>query len=170
MPETSRAASPATSFAARVNSSFPWRAVLIAGLAVGSLDGLDGAVFFFLTAGLVPFQVFRFIASGMLGAAAFDGGLLTVALGGAIHYALSFLFAAIFLLAYRASDVVRRHWISTGLAYGVGVWAFMTFVALPMSAVQPAPFSWLAIANGAIGHALTVGLTSAWVARRFVSR
>jgi hypothetical protein len=170
MSHISNATSPATSSAARVNTSFPWRAVLIAGLAVGSLDGLEGAVFYFVTAGLVPFQVFRFIASGMLGASAFDGGLLTVALGGTIHYALSFLFAAIFLLAYRTNSTVRQHWISIGLAYGVGVWAFMTFVALPMSAVQPSPFSWLAIANGAIGHALTVGLTSAWIARKYLSR
>lgn len=147
-------------------SPFPWRTLGLATIAVGALDGLDGAVYQYVSNGLTPFTVFRYIASGLLGASAFHGGLGTVALGGAIHFALSAFFAALFLVLYRARAVVRTNWVASGLAFGAAVWALMTFVVLPQSGVAPSTPTVADILNGVIGHSLTVGLASAWIARR----
>jgi len=91
------------------------------------------------------------------------------------HFSLAFGFAGAFVVAYRRSGVIRRHWVLTGLAYGIAVWGLMTFVVLPLSAVgfPPSAIGSAAtqigdLVNGAIGHAITVGLASAWVARRWL--
>jgi hypothetical protein len=52
-----------------------WRVAAIAGVVVGALDGAGGAVYYYRAHGLNPLQVFRYIASGSLGAAAYQNGL-----------------------------------------------------------------------------------------------
>jgi hypothetical protein len=46
------------------------------------------------------------------------------------------------------------------------VWAIMNLLVLPRSAIPQAPLTALAVIHGVIGHALFVGLTSAYVVRR----
>lgn len=147
----------------------------IAGLVVGALDGADGAVYYYLAHGVNPLQVFQYIASGALGAAAYQSGLTAAALGAVAHFSLAFGFAGAFVVAYLHSAAIRRHWVVTGLAYGIAVWVLMTFVVLPLSAVvfPPSAIGHAATpigdqVNGAIGHAITVGLASAYVARRWL--
>ena len=57
-----------------------WQAILIGGLAIGSLDGVAATI----NAGLhgVGFtRLWQFVASGLLGRASFEGGAGTAALG-----------------------------------------------------------------------------------------
>jgi hypothetical protein len=56
------------------------KAILWGGLVAGVLDAVDGVVAFG-TKGLNPIQVLQYIASGLLGASSFNGGLGTAALG-----------------------------------------------------------------------------------------
>ena len=142
------------------------RAIAIGGAVVGALDAADGVVIAGLTAGLNPIQVLQWIASGMLGPSAFGGGLATAGLGALLHFALAFGFTAAFVMAWTKIEAIRGNWVAYGLAWGVAVWAFMNLLVLPMSQVAPAPLTALGIANGVVGHALTVGLAAAYVARR----
>jgi hypothetical protein len=140
------------------------RIVGIAGLAVGVLDALDGVAYFGITAGLNPIQVLQFIASGALGPAAFAGGLAAAALGAVIHFAIAYTAVAIYALVHARFEWARTHWVAGGLAFGLSVWAFMNLVVVPLSAIGQVPTLGAAI-HGIIGHALTVGLTSAYVFR-----
>ena len=56
------------------------RAILYATLVVGVLDATDGVVFLGLH-GQNPIQVLQYIASSLLGARSFSGGLATAGLG-----------------------------------------------------------------------------------------
>jgi hypothetical protein len=49
-------------------------------LVVGALDAIDAVVFFGLR-GVTPIRIAHSIAAGLLGRAAFQGGLATAALG-----------------------------------------------------------------------------------------
>jgi hypothetical protein len=149
----------------RGSSSQLAKAVAIAGVAVGVLDALDGVAFFGITAHKNPIQVLQFIASGALGPSAYSGGLATAGLGALLHFGIAYVAAAVYLIAYRRSALVRAHWVGTGLAFGVGVWAVMNLVVVPLSAIGQFPDA-AGVVHGVIGHALTVGLTSAYVARR----
>jgi len=142
----------------------------LATLVAGTLDALDGVVFFGLH-GLNPIQVLQYIASGLLGAAAFGGGLATAGLGALIHYVIAFVVAAIYLLAVRLLAVrsipaLRSRWVVAGLLYGAAVYLVMTYGVLPHSAVAPSPVTLAAFANGILGHALFVGLPITRILRK----
>lgn len=161
----------ASTLAASTNSMYSLaRAIAIGGAVVGALDAIDGVVFFALTAGMNPLQVLQYIASGALGTSAFAGGLATVALGTLIHFALAYGFTTTFVVAWSRVDAIRKHGTVVGLAWGVGVWAFMNLLVLPLSHVPPSPFTVLSVVHGIIGHAFFVGLAAAVVAGRVLGQ
>ena len=143
----------------------------LAGLGVTLADATDGIVYFGATAGLNPIGVLQYIASGLLGNAAFANafattGLVNAAIGLAIHVFLSYGFTAVLFAALSASNALRRAWIPTGLVWGALVNLFMTFVALPHSNVAHASLTAVAFFHGIIGHALFVGLLPAFIIAR----
>jgi hypothetical protein len=140
--------------------SFP-RALIYATLVAGALDATDGVVFFGLH-GLNPIQVLQYIASGLLGARSFGGGLITAGLGVLVHFAIALVVAAIYLAASRRISALRSQWVLFGLLYGAAVWAVMNLAILPLTAVAPSPITTAALLNGVIGHALFVGLPIAF--------
>ena len=105
------------------------RAVLTGGLVVGVLDGLDAVIFFGLR-GVRPIRVFQAIASGLLGRAAFTGGLSTALLGVLLHFTIATIIAGVYVAASRKLDVLRRQPIAAGMAYGVVAWLVMNYVVI----------------------------------------
>ena len=148
-----------------VPRAFP--VIVWGGLLAGALDATDGVVAYGFE-GLNPIQVLQFIASGAFGAASFQGGLLTAGAGVLFHFFIAFSVATVFYLACRLVPQVARYYIPSGLAYGAGVFSFMNYVVLPLTAVAPSAFSLPMFLNGVIGHAVFVGLTIAWFAYRSV--
>lgn len=150
---------------ANTNVTLPLtKSLLYATLVCGALDATDGVVFFGLR-GFNPIQVLQYIASGLLGARSFRGGLATAGLGVVVHFAIALVVAAIYILASRKLPVLRTQAVSIGLLYGAAVYLTMTYVVLPMSAVAPTAFSIAALLNGLIGHALFIGLPVALFAK-----
>jgi uncharacterized membrane protein YagU involved in acid resistance len=147
-------------------ASLPFfRALLYGTLLAGALDATDGVIFFGLH-GLNPIQVLQYIASGLLGARSFSGGLATAGLGVLVHFAIALVVAAIYLLASRRIPVLRSQWVLFGLLYGAAVWAVMNLAILPLTAVAPSSITVAALLNGVIGHALFVGLPIAFFAKK----
>jgi len=141
------------------------RAILYATLVVGVLDASDGVVFLGLQ-GTNPIQVLQYIASSLLGTRSFSGGLASAGLGLVVHFAVSLVVAAIYILASRRVAVLRTQWVLFGLLYGAAVWTTMNLVVLPFTAVVHGPLTTAAVVNGLIGHALFVGLPSAFFAKK----
>lgn len=153
--------------AATPSPSSPIRAILLGGLVAGLLDATDGVVAFFLAFRMNPIQVLQYIASGLLGQAAFGGGLATALVGLLVHFAIAFSVAAVFALASSRWSVLIARAVPAGLAYGAGVYLIMNFGVLPfLSRVAPGWPTLPLLLNGLIGHALFVGLPIALVARR----
>ncbi len=148
-------------------SSSVRKAILVGGLAAGVLDAVDAVVAFKLVLGLGPIPIYQFVASGMLGPRAFSGGIATAALGLAIHFLIAFTAAAVFALASGQMQRLRESFIVAGLAYGVAVYAFMSYLVIPLSAIPPSPFSVPLFLNGVIGHALLVGLPISYFTYRY---
>ncbi len=129
------------------------RAIVYATLLAGALDATDGVIFFGFK-GLNPIQVLQFIASGVLGAASFKGGLATASVGVLVHFAIAAVVAAIYILASQRISALRSRSVPLGLLYGAAVWAVMNLAVLPLTAVAPSPITTAALLNGIIGHAL----------------
>ena len=141
------------------------RAILYATLVVGVLDATDGVVFLGLH-GQNPIQVLQYIASSLLGARSFSGGLASAGLGLVLHFAVSLVVATIYILVSRRIAVLRAKWVLLGLLYGAAVWAVMNLVVLPLTAVAHGPITTAALVNGLMSHALFVGLPSAFFAKK----
>lgn len=139
--------------------------IVLGGLLAGTLDAMDGVVAFGFN-GMNPIQVLQYIASGLLGAPSFQGGLKTAALGAVLHYFIAFAVAAIYYAASLKLPVLHSRPVKWGLTYGVAVFLVMNYVVLPLSAVPKSPFSLALLLNGVVGHAVFVGLAIAWFAHR----
>lgn len=140
-------------------------AILYATLFVGVLDAADGVIFLGLH-GQNPIQVLQYIASSLLNAQSFSGGLASAALGLVLHFVIALIVATIYILASQRIALLRRQWVLLGLLYGAAVWAVMNLVVLPLTAVAHHPITTAALVNGVIGHALFVGLPSGFFAKK----
>jgi hypothetical protein len=140
------------------------RAILWGGLAAGTLD-LAAALVLYGLRGARPIRILQAISSGLLGAAAFQGGAATAALGVALHFLIAFGAAAVYFAASRKLGFLVRHAVPWGLAYGVGVYLFMNTVVLPLSAVARRPFA--LDPTLILVHMLCVGLPIALAVRRY---
>lgn len=112
--------------------------ILWIGLVAGTLDITENIIFNAFR-GITPWQIFQFIASGLLDGRSFQLGWASVVLGVVIHYAIALIWTAIFYVAATRFNVLSRRPILSGLLYGVLVYAIMNFVVLPLSAVPPRP-------------------------------
>ncbi|HEY6249215.1 MAG TPA: hypothetical protein VI685_04605 [Candidatus Angelobacter sp.] len=141
------------------------QAIFWGGLIAGVLDAVDGVIAYG-TQGLNPIQVLQYIASGALGKSAFQGGLVTAALGAAFHFSIAWVAAAVFVSASQRIEILKTHAVLAGLLYGAAVYFFMNYLVLPLSAVAAGRFQLGFFLNGMIGHALFVGLPISLFARR----
>jgi uncharacterized membrane protein YagU involved in acid resistance len=136
------------------------------GLIAGILDAIDAMVWVTANGVSIP-RLFEFIASGLIGMAAFKGGAKAVVLGIALHFLIATGAATVYyLLSLKLPLLLRRPFLC-GPIFGVGVYIFMHYVVLPLSAVpaQGSP-SLLWVTNQLFSHTLFVGLPIALVARR----
>ncbi len=148
----------------RISSWGPAPALVIGGLTVGLLDGLDAIVFFGLR-GVPPVQIMQSIASGLLGRAAYQGGIATAALGTLLHFGIALAVVVAYYIASRRLPALTRQPLVFGPLYGLLVYGVMNFVVLPLSAAVTGPKTLPVVINGLLIHALGVGLSSALFAR-----
>jgi hypothetical protein len=144
------------------------RAALAGGLCAGTLD-IMGAFIVYGFRGASPIRILQSIASGVLGAAAFQGSTRTAALGLALHFLIATAAALTYAVAsLRLAGLIRRPVLYGGL-YGIAVYLFMNFVVVPLSAVAKRPFS-PGMALVILGvHVVCVGIPIALAARHFLT-
>lgn len=129
--------------------SVPFGKVVLAGLAVGVLDGLF-AVGVCVTAGTgcVPIRVFWGIAAGLIGRdAAIGGGIPTALLGVALHITIATTWATIYWLAYQRRAGLRRlvaapyGAVLVVVSFGFAIYSVMNFLVPLVSHARTTPLS-----------------------------
>jgi hypothetical protein len=130
------------------------QAIVAGGLIVAVLDGVNAVIAYNLAFGMKPVAIYQFVASGLMGQAAFAGGLGTALFGLAIHFFIAFTAAAVFVLASERLPQLRRDAVGWGLAFGVATFVVMGFVVIPLSRIPPSSPSLPLLLNGVIRHAL----------------
>jgi len=134
------------------------RVVVIAWLLAGTLDITTAVLYYIGPSSAGAVRLLQGIASGVLGASAFEGGAATALLGLTLHYLIALIWTLVFLVAFRLLGALRRHLIAIGIAYGIIVWLVMNLVVLPLSNVRRAPFQPRAAAIAAIILVVCIGL------------
>lgn len=142
--------------------------IIVGGLIVFVLRLLDYLAVFSLILKVPAAILLQYIASGLLGEAAFAGGVGTTLLGVLFHFIISMIVATVFLMAAAKIPVMHRNLILAGIVYAVIVWFVMNMVVTPLSAApaaDPPPPTW-AIVESLLGHIIMVGLPLAFLAKR----
>lgn len=142
------------------------RASILAGLAGGAADILTAFVIY---RPAPPMRILQSIASGLLGAASFEGGWGSATVGLIAHFIIAIIFAAIFVAAALQAPVALRRPVLAGLLFGVTVYGVMNAIVVPlsMSPPRPAPSAPDMIALGLMAHAF-FGVALALVAARML--
>jgi uncharacterized membrane protein YagU involved in acid resistance len=141
-------------------------AILVGGSIAGALD-ITYAIVFSGFRGVPAIRLLQSVASGLLGPAAFNGGVPTAALGLLLHFLIAFSAAAIFYVASRRFPLLTRRAVLSGVLYGIVIYAVMNLVVLPLSATpRRVAFPPLVLATGLLVHMFWIGLPIALAARR----
>ena len=137
------------------------------GLIAGVFDITYACVVWALR-GRSPVWVLQSVATGWLGANAFQGGLPAAVLGLVSHFMIAFGAAAVYYALSRKLRFMVRQAIICGLLYGVGLFLFMNWVVIPLSAAPfKIPFTFAVLWKGFLSHALLIGLPIALAVRRY---
>jgi hypothetical protein len=149
----------------------PGRALVLGAITVALVEATETSIFWALRAGITPWRIFRYIASGFFGQDAFEGGPGMMWLGVAIHFFNAFVIVGVYMVAGRHFPMLVRHPVVFGLAYGAAVHLVMQFVVIPLSAASHAKAvdPWLLL-HSLLSQAVTVGLPSALFARAAARR
>jgi len=109
----------------------------------------------------------QFAASGIMGEAAFGGGLATALFGLVLDFIMITIMAGVFIFSVDRIPLLRRHVIPGSILYGFGVFIVMNLIVLPLSAAPalPAPPLWLLI-ELVLQHILLIGLPLGILVRR----
>ena len=146
--------------------------VLLAGATVALLDGLFAVGFSAVVSGTVaPGRVWQGVARNVVGPAAMDGGLATVALGLAIHLAVAYGWTTLYALLLARAPALRRAVAgrggaaAVGAAWGAVVWLGMRLVVIPLGRAGWSPIAWRTFVPMLVGHMLVVGQPIALLVR-----
>jgi len=138
-------------------------AILVAGLAGGLADILTAFVIY---RPATPEQILQAVASGLLGPASFAQGWTSAGIGIVCHFAISILFASLYVVGAGHAPVLLRKPVLGGLTFGVFVYGVMNAIVVPLSLApeRPTPPDHM-IALGLMAHAF-FGIALAVMAAR----
>ena len=144
------------------------RPIVLGGLIIGIADAIVYHVLVSSVLGGFPLlAVYQYIASGVLGNAAFEGGIATALLGALFHFIISFIVAGVFIVSADRISLLRRYVIPGSLLYGFGVFIVMSFIVTPLSAAPALPPPTAAqIIIMILDHILIIGLPLGILVRR----
>ncbi len=106
------------------------RAILVGGLVAGTVD-IGAAA---LINSVSPVIIVHYIASGLLGKAAFSVGAPAAYLGLILQWAMSVVIAAIYWFVTARMPRLRERWWLGGLLAGIVIFLVMNFIVMPFSA------------------------------------
>jgi uncharacterized membrane protein YagU involved in acid resistance len=135
-----------------------FRAVIVGGSIAATLDILFALTFAAFN-GVGPLRLLQTVASGLLGEAAYTGGVPGAILGLCAHFGLSYLWAVLFVtVASRYTALVRKP-VPTGALFGIVVFFAMRLVVLPLSAFpHPVTFKPLSAGLDLLSHMFFFGV------------
>lgn len=141
-------------------------AILPGAAIAGALD-ITYAILFYGWRGAPATRVLQSVASGLLGASAFEGGAATAALGLVLHFCIALIWAALFYIASRRIALLVRQPVLSGIVYGAIIYAAMNLIVLPLSAIpRKVTFPPLVLVTGLLVHMFFIGLPIALAVRR----
>lgn len=129
--------------------------IFFSGILAGMLDCFSAVVFL----GNMNFAgVWKYVASGYFGNAAFAGGNAMVVYGLLFHFSIAFFWAMVYYFLVSKIHFFTNNPVLGGLLYGVVIWLVMTFLVLPMANIPRRSFSLIGAIKNVTILMICVGL------------
>jgi uncharacterized membrane protein YagU involved in acid resistance len=114
------------------------KAILVGGLIAGVLDITYAFIVYGpLSYQMTPVQILQSVAAGWVGHDAADaGGTAMAVLGLGTHFMIAITMAAVFVLCSQQMPALQRNPVLWGFLYGLGLYAVMTYLVVPLSAAH----------------------------------
>lgn len=151
-------------------SSSTTKTVLWSGLIAGILDAIAGVIVYFIFFKFNPFQVLQFIATGIHGPEAMNGGIPMIIAGTTYHFIIAYACALIYFFLYPRLAFLRKNIAIMGLLFGLGIWLVMNLLVLPLSNIPKSPFDINLAIVGIVWHMVLVGLPIALITAKYFSK
>jgi hypothetical protein len=140
------------------------KTILWLGFLTGSLDAIAAML---ISYNVSPALVFKFIASGFFGQAAFAGGAEMVIAGLVFHYLITYLFTLFLYLAYPFTyRIADNNKYVVAIVYGGFTWIVMNLMILPLTKIGENPIPAITVVKGILSLILCLGLPVVLVADR----
>lgn len=142
--------------------------LFLTALLAGTLDGLAAVVMYCAKTGKDPMNVFRYIASGVFGSDAFAGGTTMAIWGIMFHFIIALGWTVLFFGVASRISILTKHWLLSGVGYGVVVCLAMSQIVVPLSRVPASTGSadWSGMIRAALILIACVGVPIAYGAAR----
>jgi hypothetical protein len=147
----------------------PLRTIVTAWLLAGTLDITVASIYFPLAGKFRLILLYQGIASGVLGARAFAGGMQSAILGLLLHYLIALIWTVFFFFVYPKMKFLSVNRTATAVGYAVFVSCVMTFVVLPLSNVHHYPVKAEPFLISTVILMFTIGLPITTVVRKYYS-
>lgn len=140
--------------------------ILMATLVSGLLDAIAAIIVYGIFFKYNPVQIYQFVASGLLGDTAYQGGWPVAVLGLAIHFLIAWVGSFLFVLLYPKIPMLMGNKFIVGLGYGLAIWVVMNLLVIPASKIPAAPFDFVSVL-AIIWHMALVGLPISIIANNY---
>lgn len=144
-----------------------WKQIAIATLIAGILDLSAASLQVYITAGLTPDVVLRYIASGVFGKAAAAGTWPYLLFGLLVHFFIVFMCALTYFRLYPRLPWLHKTIFPGAVLIALTAWTITTRIIIPLSKINPPPFHWEKALLAMVILFVCVGLPIAVMARQY---
>lgn len=145
------------------------KAGLAAGIVGGTFDLAAATTIYPAMYGIPPLRIVQSIASGVLGARAYEGGMQTALLGASFHFLIAIVAGFVLAVALARIAALRQSVAVTAAGFGIAVYFFMQLIVLPLSQFAQRELSLTAHAVGLAIHIFIFALPMVLVARELLA-
>lgn len=117
-----------------------WKQIIIATIIAGCLDIAAACLQAYVSNGVSPDIVLKFIASGVFGKQAYSGDIKYILFGLAFHFLIVFACVVTYFFWYTRIRFLRKSIWFSSLIIAVIAWFVTTRTVIPLSKIQPPAF------------------------------
>ncbi len=116
------------------------KTVLITALTAGTLDISAAFIQSYLVADVMPSRVLKYIASGVFGSDALNGGIGMAAFGLLAHFIIAFSCTICFFWAYPRWKFLTKSIVLNSILIALTAWIVTTHIIVPLSRIKQGSF------------------------------
>ena len=143
-----------------------WKSILTTTIIAGCLDITAACMNAYLSSGVTPDRLLKYIASGLYGKSASTGGFDMMLLGLLVHFIIAFSCTACYFWAYPKLSFLKQNvWLNSALI-AIAAWVVTTRVIVPMSQIQQPPFNLIQALKAVTILYFCIGLPISFAAKK----